>query len=87
MTLLMCFFPDDGCGMSLDVLRNAFDPFFTTRRDRGSTGLGLHIVHTIVTNFLGGRLHLDSDPARERGSSLFYRATHLQGAAGPLDLN
>ena len=57
-------FSDDGCGMSPDVRRNAFDPFFTTRRDRGSTGLGLHIVHSIVTNYLGGRLHLDSAPGR-----------------------
>jgi PAS domain S-box-containing protein len=57
-------FSDDGCGMSLDVSRKAFDPFFTTRRDQGSTGLGLHIVHTIVTNCLGGRLHLDSEPGK-----------------------
>jgi PAS domain S-box-containing protein len=57
-------FSDDGCGMSLDVRRNAFNPFFTTRRDRGSTGLGLHIVHTIVTNFLGGRLLLESEPGK-----------------------
>ena len=57
-------FSDDGCGMSLDVRRKAFDPFFTTRRDRGSTGLGLHIVHAIVTNYLGGRLHLDSEPGK-----------------------
>ena len=55
-------FSDDGCGMSLDVRRQAFDPFFTTRRDQGGTGLGLHIVHSIVTNCLGGRLHLDSAP-------------------------
>jgi signal transduction histidine kinase len=57
-------FSDDGCGMSRDARRNAFDPFFTTRRDRGSTGLGLHIVHTIVTSFLGGRLRLDSEPGK-----------------------
>jgi signal transduction histidine kinase len=55
-------FSDNGCGMSLDVRRHAFDPFFTTRRDRGGTGLGLHIVHNIVTNRLGGRLDLDSEP-------------------------
>ena len=57
-------FSDDGCGMTSDVRRKAFDPFFTTRRDQGNTGLGLHIVHTIVTNCLGGRLHLDSEPGR-----------------------
>jgi PAS domain S-box-containing protein len=55
-------FADDGIGMSLDVRRRAFDPFFTTRRDQGGTGLGLHIVYSIVTNRLGGRLDLDSQP-------------------------
>jgi PAS domain S-box-containing protein len=53
-------FSDNGCGMSPDVRRKAFDPFFTTRRDQGGTGLGLHIVYNIVTNRLGGRLDLDS---------------------------
>jgi signal transduction histidine kinase len=55
-------FSDDGRGMSFDVRRQAFNPFFTTRRDLGCTGLGLHIVHNIVTNRLGGNLSLDSGP-------------------------
>ena len=55
-------FSDDGCGMSAEVRRQVFDPFFTTRRDQGSTGLGLHIVHNIVTNRLGGRINLESKP-------------------------
>jgi len=54
-------FCDDGRGMNSSVRRQAFDPFFTTRRDLGCTGLGLHIVHNIVTNRLGGRLSLDSE--------------------------
>ena len=53
---------DNGCGMSADVRRQAFNPFFTTRRESGSTGLGLHIVHNIVTNRLGGQLNVDSAP-------------------------
>ncbi len=53
-------FSDDGCGMSPEVKRQVFDPFFTTRRDQGSTGLGLHIVHNIVTNRLGGRINLET---------------------------
>lgn len=57
-------FSDNGCGMSLDVRRRAFDPFFTTRRDQGGTGLGLHIVYSVVTNRLGGRLDLDSEPGK-----------------------
>ena len=55
-------FSDDGRGMSPEVKRHVFDPFFTTRRDQGSTGLGLHIVHNIVTNRLGGRINLETNP-------------------------
>ena len=55
-------FSDDGCGMGLEVRRQALDPFFTTRRDGGRIGLGLHIVHNIVVGRLGGQLHLDSAP-------------------------
>jgi signal transduction histidine kinase len=55
---------DDGVGMVEEVRRRAFDPFFTTRRDHGGTGLGLHIIFNIVTQSLGGRLALDSAPGR-----------------------
>jgi signal transduction histidine kinase len=55
-------FSDDGCGMSPDVKRQAFNPFFTTRRNQGNTGLGLHVVYNIVVNRLGGRINLDSSP-------------------------
>jgi signal transduction histidine kinase len=48
--------------MSPDVRHKAFDPFFTTRRDQGCTGLGLHIVYTIVTGCLGGRANIESEP-------------------------
>lgn len=53
-------FRDDGRGMSEEVQRQAFDPFFTTRRGSGGTGLGLHIVYNIVTQRLGGRIVLSS---------------------------
>jgi PAS domain S-box-containing protein len=75
-------FSDNGCGMSLDVRRRAFDPFFTTRRDQGGTGLGLHIVYSIVTNRLGGRLDLDSEPGRgTRIQILLPRVAPLEQAA------
>jgi PAS domain S-box-containing protein len=57
-------FSDDGCGMSPDVRRQAFDPFFTTRRHQGGTGLGLHIVYSVVTDRLGGQLRLSSEPGK-----------------------
>jgi PAS domain S-box-containing protein len=55
---------DDGCGMTSEVRRRAFDPFFTTRRREGATGLGLHIVHSMVVDQLEGRLSLISEPGR-----------------------
>ena len=55
-------FTDDGNGIPEEVQRHVFDPFFTTRRMQGSTGLGLYIVHNIVTQQLGGRITLVSTP-------------------------
>jgi signal transduction histidine kinase len=57
-------FVDDGTGMTEDVQRRVFDPFFTTRRTQGGTGLGLHIVYNLVTRQLGGRITLNSAPGR-----------------------
>jgi PAS domain S-box-containing protein len=75
-------FADNGVGMSLDVRRRAFDPFFTTRRDQGGTGLGLHIVYSIVTNRLGGRLDLDSEPGGgTRIQMILPRTAPLEQAA------
>ena len=53
-------FSDDGSGIPEEVQRHVFDPFFTTRRAQGSTGLGLYIVHNLVTQKLGGRITLVS---------------------------
>jgi signal transduction histidine kinase len=50
----------DGVGMSEETQRRAFDPFFTTRRGEGGTGLGLHIIFNLVTQQLGGRLAFES---------------------------
>lgn len=72
---------DDGCGMSPDVKRQAFDPFFTTRRDQGSTGLGLHIAHNLVANCLGGQVSLDSEP--NEGTQIRIILPRVAPAAAP----
>lgn len=54
---------DDGQGMSHKVAAQVFEPFFTTKRNEGGTGLGLHVVFNLVTQKLGGRIEVDSEPA------------------------
>jgi signal transduction histidine kinase len=51
---------DNGCGMSEDVLKHIFEPFFTRRRDGQGTGLGLSITYRIVTEH-GGAIEAVSD--------------------------
>lgn len=52
---------DNGVGVPLALHPRLFEPFFTTRRGRGGTGLGLNIVHSLVTQKLGGRLEFESE--------------------------
>lgn len=70
-------YADDGAGIAEAHLSRVFDPFFTTRRGAGGTGLGLHIVHNIVTGTLGGGI------AVERGvpSGARFRIRFPQGGA------
>ncbi len=53
---------DNGRGMSEETRRRAFEPFFTTRRGQGGSGLGLHIVWNLATARLRGAINCDSAP-------------------------
>jgi len=53
-------YTDNGKGMDEEQCTKTFEPFFTTRRDEGGSGLGMNIVHNLVTKTLGGKIELAS---------------------------
>ncbi|MDC0673613.1 PAS domain-containing sensor histidine kinase [Nannocystis radixulma] len=62
---------DDGIGMTASTLPRIYEPFFSTARDRGGSGLGLYIVHNLVTDLLRGTIVARSAP--ERGTTVIVR--------------
>ncbi len=57
---IVLLYDDNGSGIPEENLSKVFNPFFSTRKASGGTGLGLHIVHNIVTQTLGGQISLTS---------------------------
>lgn len=64
-------YSDNGCGMAEESLKRLFDPFYTTRRGRGGSGLGANIIYNLVTARLGGHIAVESQP----GQGLHYTIT------------
>ncbi len=65
---------DTGSGMEDDIAQKVFDPFFTTKSRGTGTGLGLYIVHSIVTNH-GGYINLYSEPGKGSIFSVYLPAS------------
>ena len=63
-------FRDSGVGFETDALRRVFEPYFTTRTERGGTGLGMAIAYRIVTEH-GGTIQARGGPGR--GASIIVR--------------
>lgn len=57
---LHILFKDDGAGMDEETSRKIFDPFYTTKRGSGGTGLGMYMTYNIVTQRLGGTIEVES---------------------------
>jgi signal transduction histidine kinase len=53
---------DNGVGMEAALLEKIFEPYFTTKFGQGGSGLGLYMVHNIVTHVFRGRISVTSAP-------------------------
>ncbi len=49
-------YTDDGKGIPANIIPKVFDPFFTTNRQAGRSGLGMHIIYNIITQKLQGSI-------------------------------
>lgn len=54
-------YEDNGKGMSEESLEKVFDPFFTTRKGKGGTGLGMNIVYKLIKDSLHGTIECKSE--------------------------
>lgn len=54
-------YQDNGIGVAPDKLPQLFEPFYTTKSHSGGSGLGTHIIHTLVTDTLNGKIEVHSE--------------------------
>ncbi len=59
---LIIDYHDTGRGMTEEQLKHIFEPFYTTRRESGGTGLGMFVVYNLVVQKLGGDINCYSEP-------------------------
>lgn len=57
---ILISYDDDGCGIDPEDQNRIFEPFYTTAREQGGSGLGLHLVYNLVTQKLKGNIQVNS---------------------------
>jgi PAS domain S-box-containing protein len=71
---------DTGCGMAREIVERIFEPFFTTRGPGGGSGLGLAVVHGIVSNYQGA-VTVYSEPGKGSVFSVYLPQVNEEAQA------
>ncbi|MCC2617661.1 HAMP domain-containing protein [Aestuariibacter halophilus] len=58
---LNIIYKDNGKGIPEHLRKRIFDPFVTTKRGQGGSGLGMHLVYNLVTQALNGTISITSE--------------------------
>ncbi len=83
---LVLEYRDDGVGIDSQLHSKVFDPFYTTGRNLGCSGLGLHIAYNLVSQLLQGRLRClppDTDQGNGARFQIELPNSHRQPPLGP----
>ncbi|MGY3870103.1 ATP-binding protein [Aeromonas crassostreae] len=74
---LVIDYADNGRGIPPHILPRIFDPFVTSKRGHGGSGLGTHIIYNLVVQLLRGRIHCSSEPGH--GAQFHIRVPMQEG--------
>ena len=69
---------DNGSGITDEVQKKIYDPFFTTKRGQGGSGLGMNIVYNLVTQKLGGSINIVRVEPHGLGFDIILDISHIK---------
>ncbi len=58
---IVIHYSDNGVGIEEDLLKKVFDPFYTTNRGAGNSGLGMHVIYNLISEKLDGTIDITSE--------------------------
>lgn len=73
-SLITIIYSDDGCPLDDESKSHLFEPFYTTKRGEGGSGLGAHIVYNLVTQRLKGSIELITEQAKGKSFKVIIPA-------------
>jgi len=74
-------FKDNGKGLPEQLRKRIFDPFVTTKRGQGGSGLGMHLVYNLVTQALNGSISLHSEKGKGVEFNIIFPVKKVDAAS------